>query len=111
MPMLTWSKMMARHPAGHLVLAIADDGEDAARLLTRLFDGMALAGSWAVRANKDRTVEFAECVFAEKTAADQVAKLFGATGIGRYPGWKSQREFRLDKRAEAMILQALDHLP
>lgn len=110
MPKLTWSKMMARHPAAHLVMAIADDGQDAARLLTRLFDGMALAGGWAVRAKKEGKVEFAECVFAEKTAADKVAKLFGATGIGRYPGWQSQREFRLDKRAEAMILQALEQL-
>ncbi|MCX7366802.1 MAG: hypothetical protein NTV97_34000 [Alphaproteobacteria bacterium] len=110
MPKLSWSKMMARHPDAHLVIAIADDGQDAARLLARLFEGMALSGGWALRATKEGKVEFAECVFAEKAAAAKVARLFGAAGIGRYPGWKSQREFRLDKRAEAMILQALEQL-
>jgi len=110
MPKLSWATLLSRHPAAHLIMAIADDGEDAARLLARLFEGMALAGGWAVRAKKERTIEFAECVFADKIAADQVAKLFGATGIGRYPGWRSQREFRLDKVAETMILQALEEI-
>ena len=110
MPKLSWSKMMARHPNAHLVMAIADDGEDAARLLDRLFDGMALPGGWAVRAKKENAQECAECVFGEKASADKVANLFGAKGIGRYPGWKSQREFRLDKGAEVMILQALEQL-
>src|SRR5476649_2223930 len=110
MPKLSWATLLSRHPAAHLIMAIADDGEDAARLLGRLFDGMALAGGWAVRAKKERTVEFAECVFAEKASADRVAKLFGAGGIGRYPGWKSQREFRLDKKAEAVVLMALEEL-
>ena len=58
MPKLSWATLLSRHPAAHLIMAIADDGEDAARLLARLFEGMALAGGW--EALKGPTSNFAD---------------------------------------------------
>jgi len=106
---LGWSDMMARHPGSHLIIAIAQDDEGAATadLFTQLFEAMQLPGVWALRAKRDLDVECAECVFGDKAAADAVATLLNARDIHRYPGWQSQREFRIDKVAQAALHLAM----
>src|SRR5579871_6780652 len=96
---LAWPTMIKRHPGAHLVVAMSDNAKAGAKLLARLFAGIGLSGDWAVQATIEPPGQYVECAFAERKAADEVAKMLGATGNA--PGGTGPRAFQLDHALEA----------
>jgi dsRNA-specific ribonuclease len=113
MPKLSWSEMMDRHPSGHLVVGIVDGGSarQAANLVTKLLAGIALKGDFAVSPVEEAERSAVHTVFARKQDADQLAEAVGAGVVDRYPGWASQRLFKLDEGVRRAITNVLDLVP
>jgi hypothetical protein len=104
---LLWEDMLAKHPAGHLVVGMIEGS--AARsmdLLGKLLRRMDAKGDYSFRLiNTDGYA--AHVVFERKLDADTFAISIGAAKVGKYPGWKSQRSFRLDERCREAIAGVL----
>jgi hypothetical protein len=114
MPKLAWSTFIARHPSAHLVAGVMPESEPIkaeARLqlglMTKLIARLALKGSYALAIDRQGRTPEIQCVFEKDTDALKVASTVGATAIGRYPGWASQRTFMLDAYASRAIAAAL----
>lgn len=75
--------------------------------MSKLLDGLHIEGDYAVR----REPAEIQCVFEKEADADQFAQAVGAHDMDRYPGWTSQRMFRLDKNTQGAIADVVDAGP
>jgi hypothetical protein len=109
MPQLSWTEMMTEHPAGHLVVGIVDgkSASQPASLVSQLLAKSKVKGAYAVEVVKKDSVPEVQSVFAEEDDANRFAKAIGAEGVGRHPGWATQRTFRLDTELCEEISSAL----
>lgn len=105
---------MDRFPAGHLVIGLVPEELVAGgtahpylELLTRLLARLVSNGLYALAASgKSGRLEI-HCVFEREIDARRFAEAVSASIIVRLPGWKSQREFLLDRNAVRMIERIL----
>ncbi len=109
MPQKTYAELIQELPGTHIVvgkvehlsrLQISD--ETVINLITTL----GCKGNWATAQLADGS-GLVHCVFACKEDADRLANAVQATAIVRYPGFSSQREFRLDLEGRRSITRAL----
>lgn len=76
-------------------------------MIGRLIENLGLRADWAVDRMQDGRGFSVHCVFALPEDAQKVAAAVQAKGIGRYPGFASQREFTLDATMRKNISTAL----
>jgi hypothetical protein len=93
--------MMRLHPAAHLVVGDIPSTviRPASRrdLVGRLAQSLRLGGVYAVALIPDRSGGKAVHVALERPEdAARLSQVVGASVVGRYPGWASQRSFLLD---------------
>jgi hypothetical protein len=108
--MLTWERMMDRHPAGHLLTGIirGKDRIDRVRLLTRLVEAAAPKGDWAVTKTRDRDIDLVQVAFARPEDAKRIGDgLTAVRGAGQ-PGRASHRQFLFDTTMAEKITALLD---
>jgi hypothetical protein len=114
MSKLSWVEMMQAHPACHLVVGTVDAKMvlRPVRLIERLLERLKPRGRYAVTILREPAGLAVHCAFLEKTDADRLASAIQADGqadgTSRYPGWASQRWFRLNAAMAAAIAAALD---
>jgi hypothetical protein len=114
MPKLSWSAFIELHPAAHLVAGVLPEGEatpvtrQALKLMTRLIARLAPKGLNALTIDRQNPTPEIDCVFEREIDARRIADALGARIAGRYPGWASQRTFRVDAKARKAIAAALD---
>lgn len=109
----SWPAFLKNFPNGHLVVAMAVDvgaDEIGSRRLRKLRDLLlhvigATANSGDFALTVSRAAGFPEilCGFAAKEDADAFASLARAGATDRYPGFATQRLFRLDAILEAAL--------
>lgn len=107
--MLSWAKMMDRHPAGHLVTGVfRHDGKiNRLKLLQRLVAAMPATGEWATRTSRDRGEDIVQAVFEQEADARRLGDTLDAQRSGAYPGWKSQRVFGFSAEVAHKIEKAM----
>jgi len=115
MPKLSWSAFIERHPAAHLVAGVIPEEDvatvtarDSLALLAKLAKRLALTGQYAITVERRSGLPEIHCAFARETDAARFAQALNATGVGRYPGWASQRQFGLDTEAIKTIAKVLE---
>ena len=115
MPKLSWSAFIERHPAAHLVVGVIPEQDvatvtvgDSLALLTKLAKRLALTGQYAMTVDRRSGLPEIHCAFARENDAARFAQALNATGVGRYPGWASQRQFGLDTEAIKTIAKVLE---
>jgi hypothetical protein len=107
MPFLTWSKMMERHPACHLVVGVHSvDKINRALLLRSLIETLGVTGAFAVRRGRAGGEQIVQVAFAKKEDAERLAEVVGARRTGP-SGWASRRVFGFGKDVVARIERAL----
>ena len=100
--------MVAAHRVAHLIVGdIEGPTLTAMKSMAKLLDGLAIEGDYAIR----REAAEVQCLFALKADADQLAEAVGAQEMERYPGWTSQRAFRLDRNTQGAIADVLEAAP
>jgi len=97
--MLSWDRMMDRHPAGHLVTGFHDgkDRVNRERLLARLIEALKPTGQFAIRKHRDRDLYLMQAFFARKDDAERLGEALQARRGSGDPGWATQRTFSFDK--------------
>lgn len=110
MPQKTYGDLTKQLPGGDLVVGKV---EHASRLqvsdesVINLIATFGCKGDWATGQILDGNGRAVHCVFVRKDDADRLAAAVEATDIDRYPGFSSQREFRLDTKGRRSITRAL----
>jgi hypothetical protein len=115
MPKLSWSAFIERRPAAHLVAGVIPEEDvatvtvrDSLALLAKLAKRLALTGQYAMTVDRRSGLPEIHCAFARDTDAAGFAQALNATGVGRYSGWESQRQFGLDSKALKTIAKVLE---
>jgi hypothetical protein len=119
MSKVSWSRMLKRQPAGHLVVglmprsgapdrAALDQSQQRVVLLARLLGGLGLKGMYAMQMQEGRSGLDVHCAFEKRADADKLVAAIGSLGPARAPGWESERSFRFDDAACAAIGAALE---
>ena len=109
MPQKTYAELTRKLAGYHIVVGKV---EHVSRLqvsdetVINLITALGCEGDWATGRIADGG-GLVHCVFACKEDADRLAAAVQATDIARYPGFSSQREFRLDLDGRRSITQAL----
>jgi hypothetical protein len=105
MPLLSWSDMIARYPAGHLVTGVhSPDRSHRLELLKNLIEALGIEGEYAIRTGHERSGErTVQVLFARHGDAEQLGEVIKARRSARYPGWSTQRVFGFDKAMVAKI--------
>jgi hypothetical protein len=114
----TFDELLDEFPQPYLVVAmvgrlgprLSDIDHGPTRLLERLIEGQRPKGAWAVGEMQDGSQFALHCVFQHKIDADRLAAAVMASGIGRYAGFLSQREFRFDRQLQAAVRKILKEL-
>jgi hypothetical protein len=109
--MLTWAALVARHPAGHLVMGVhPTDTINRVKLLQRLIKAMPAAGDWAVRASFHRGERVVLAGFEKEADAVRLGETFGARRGMSSRGWNSRRVFGfpadMAKKVEQLLASA-----
>ena len=81
---------------------------DSLALFAKLAKRLALTGQYAMTVDRHSGLPEIHCAFARETDAARFAQALDATGVGRYPGWASQRQFGLDTKANKTIAKVLE---
>jgi hypothetical protein len=99
-PKVSWSALMERHLAAHLVAGVLPEGaaiisnvRRQLNLMTKLIARLAPKGLYALTVDRQNPTPEIHCVFEKDSDALKLAKAVGAHSAGRYPGWASQRTF------------------
>lgn len=110
---LPWPAFLKNSPQGHIVAAVAADvgadeiGSRRLRglrdLLYRVSGRMASNGAFALTVSRAAGFPEILCAFEALADADALAELGHAESTDRYPGFATQRVFRLDARLEAFL--------
>jgi hypothetical protein len=115
MPKLSWSAFIKLHPAAHLVAGVIPEEDvatvtarDSLALLAKLAKRLSLTGQYAMTVDRPSGLPEIHCAFARETDAARFAQALNATGVGRYPGWASQRQFGLDTEAIKTIAKVIE---
>jgi hypothetical protein len=119
MSKVSWSRMLKRQPAGHLVVGLMprsgaqdraelDESRRRIALLARLLGALGLKGMYAMQAEEGRSGLDVRCAFEKRADADKLVSAIGSLGPARSPGWESERSFRFDDAACAAIEAALE---
>jgi hypothetical protein len=119
MSKVSWSRMLKRQPAGHLVVglmpssgaqdrAALDASKGRIALLARLLAALGLKGMYAMQAEERSSGLDVRCAFEKRADADKLVSTVGSLGPARSPGWESERSFRFDDTACAAIEAALE---
>jgi len=108
--MLSWSKVIDRHPAGHLITGVyRQDGKvDRLKLLQRLVAAMPATGDWGSRTSSDRGEDVVQVVFEKEADAVRLGDTLGAMRSDAYPAWKSQRVFGFPLEVARKIAAAVE---
>lgn len=114
---LSWPAFLKNFPQGHLVTAVAVDvgadeiGSRRLRglrdLLHRVIGSMTSDGAFALTVSRAAGFPEILCGFETQADADAVAALASAEPTDRYPGFTTQRLFRLDTPLEAALRAGL----
>ena len=114
MPKVSWSALMERHPAAHLIVGVLPEDEAATsnarpqlNLLAALIARLAPKGLYALAIDRQGRTPEIHCVFEKDADALKLAKAVGASAAGRYPGRASQQTFLLDDATRRGIAAAL----
>lgn len=113
MPRRTYHDLVGKFSEPHGVVGRIEDLhriELADDMIINLIAALAPKGDWATGQLQDGSGHAVHCVFELKEDADRVAHAVQAEHIGRYPGFASTREFRLDGEARRAITQVLREL-
>ena len=110
---MSWPAFLKKHPQGHLVVAVAVDvgadeiGSRRLRglrdLLHRVISGMRSDRGFALTVSRATGFPEILCGFEAQTDADALAALSSSHPTDRYPGFASQRLFRLGSTMEAAL--------
>ena len=113
MSSLSWPAFLKNHPNGHLVAAVAvnvgadEIGTRRLRglrdLLYRVVDGMASNGSFALTVSRAGGFPEILCGFETEADANAFASVTHAVSANGYPGFASQRVFKLDGPLEGAL--------
>jgi hypothetical protein len=114
---MSWPAFLKHYPQGHLVVAVAADvgadeiGSRRLRglrdLLHRVIARMASNGGFALTVSRAGGFPEILCGFELQTDADALAALSDVRPTDRYPGFATQRLFRLDAAMEAALRAGL----
>lgn len=114
---MSWPALLKKHPQGHLVVAVAVDvgadeiGSRRLRglrdLLHRVVAGMASDGGFALTVSRAGGFPEILCGFEAQADADALAALSNVQPTDRFPGFATQRLFRLDATMEAALRAGL----
>ena len=114
---LSWPAFLKNFPQGHLVAAMAVDVgadeigsrrlRDLRDLLHRIIGRRASSGAFALTVSRAAGFPEILCGFETKADADAVAALACAEPTDRYPGFTTQRFFRLDTPMAAALRAGL----
>lgn len=117
MSSLSWPAFVKSFPQGHIVAAVAVDvgadeiGSRRLRglrdLLHRVNGRMASKGAFALTVSRAAGFPEILCAFEAQADADALAELGHAESTDRYPGFATQRVFRLDATLEASLQASL----
>jgi hypothetical protein len=117
MSSLSWPAFLKNYPQGYLVVAVAVDvgadeiGSRRLRglrdLLHRVMGRMASNGAFALTVSRAAGFPEILCGFEAQTDADVLAELGHTESTDRYPGFATQRVFRLDAPLEASLQASL----
>ena len=114
MPKLSWSALLQRYPAAHLVAGVLPEDEAATsnarpqlNLMAALINRLAPKGLYALAIDRQGRTPEIHCVFEKDADAQKLAQAVGASAAGRYPGWASQRTFLMDDATRRGIAAAL----
>jgi hypothetical protein len=114
MPKLSWSKMMDRHPTAHFIAGVVPEEDVMAAsprqlfgLISKLLTRLRLTGVYAVTVDRQGQTPEIHCAFERESDVAKVAKALHADVVSRYPGWASQRTFRLDDKTRQTVVAAL----
>lgn len=117
MSSLSWPAFLKNFPQGHLVAAMAVDVgadeigsrrlRDLRDLLHRIIGRRASNGAFALTVSRAAGFPEILCGFEAQVDADAVAALAHAEPTDRYPGFATQRVFRLDTPMEAALRAGL----
>jgi len=97
-------------PRAHLVVGHVETLKATAtaeKAIGRLIESLGPRADWATGQMQDGRGFAVHCVFARPEDAQKLAAAVQAKGIGRYPGFASQREFGLDAAMRKNIAAAL----
>jgi hypothetical protein len=119
MSKVSWSRIMKRHPAGHLIVGVMprSGAQDRAELeeskrrvvlLGKLLGALGPKGMYALQAQEQSAGLEVRCAFEKRADADKLAAAIAAHGPARSSGWESERSFRFDDAAWAVIEAALE---
>ncbi len=113
----SWPAFLKNFPNGHLVVAVAVDvgadeiGSRRLRnlrdLLHRVIGAMASNGDFAITVSRAAGFPEILCGFAAEADADAFASLARADPTDRYPGFATQRLFRLEAALETALRAGL----
>ena len=97
-------------PRAHLVVGHVESLKAtvaAEKSVSRLIESLGPRADWATGQMQDGKGFAVHCVFARPEDAQKLAAAVQAKGIGRYPGFASQREFGLEAAMRKNIAAAL----
>jgi hypothetical protein len=114
MSKLSWSNFIDLHPTAHLVAGIVQEADVAMTpprqllaLMNKLLSRLGLAGPYALTVDCQGMTPEIHCVFEREADAAKVAEALQASASSRYPGWASQRTFRLEPKTRRAIESVL----
>ena len=117
MPMRSYFDLVDEFPRSYLIVGVVGPMPATlppyagpAVLLERLIEAQRPKGAWAVAPIQDGSLFALHCVFQLEGDADRLARAVLAQGIGCYPGFNSQREFRFDRAMQKAVRDALKEL-
>src|SRR5262245_16601497 len=110
MPRISWSRFVDSYPTGHLIAGIvpeehvmAASPRELINVMSKLLSRLRLRGSYALTVDRQNMTPEIHCVFERELEVALVAQALEAHVASRYPGWVSQRTFRLDAEARRAI--------
>jgi hypothetical protein len=110
MPRRSFEDLLDDFPRAHLVVGHVESLKATAtgeKAVSRLIDSLGPRADWATGQMQNGRGFAVHCVFARPEDAQKLAAAVQAKGIGRYPGFASQREFTLDTGMRKNISAAL----
>lgn len=110
MPKRSFEDLLDEFPRAHLIVGHVESLKATAtaeKVIGGLIESLGLRADWATGQIQDGRGFAVHCVFARPEDAQRLAAAVQAKGIGRYPGFASQREFTLDATMRKNIATAL----
>jgi hypothetical protein len=110
MPRRSFEDLLNDFPRAHLLVGHVESLKATAtaeKAISRLIESLGPRADWATGQMQDGRGFAVHCVFARTEDAQRLAAAVRAMGIGRYPGFASQREFTLDAGMRKGISAAL----